>query len=107
MKIVQIVSSLAVASALAFSTPVFAQNMINGMEIPADRMTDFQQKCEALNVAKAEPVVGLSSEADGTETGAVNNTPEAPADPADPLAQNNLDQLLAGLTPEQCAEAGF
>lgn len=106
MKLLHIVSSLAVASALALSTPVFAQsNMIGDWAIPEDQIATFQEKCRALTAAANESVVSddVNNEVDATETASVGDEPST--DP-DPSAQDNAD-MIANLTVDQCKEAGL
>ncbi len=106
MKLQAIVSSVALAAALTFSGAAYAQNMIGGVEIPADRIDEFSAACEAL---RAESTASLTTddadEVDETTTGSTGADTNQ-ADSPDPAAQDNWDELLAGLTIEQCDE-GF
>ena len=110
MKLQAIVSSVALAAALTFSGPAMAQNMLNGVEIPADQIQDFQDKCAAL---RAESTASLTTDKnaniDETTTGSTaNNDPvtSSSTDP-DPAAQDNWDEALASLTIEECDAASF
>ena len=109
MKFRTVISSLALVSAMTFSGAVMAQSMIGGVAIPEANMADFQAKCAAIASAKTEslstPVEDEAAAADATATGSVAATPES--DDGDLASEDNLDQLLASLTPEQCKEAGL
>ena len=109
MKFRTVISSLALVSAMTFSGAVMAQSMIGGVTIPEANMADFQAKCAAIASAKTEslstPVEDEAAAADATATGSVAATPES--DDGDLASEDNLDQLLASLTPEQCKEAGL
>ena len=109
MKFRTVISSLALVSAMTFSGAVMAQSMIGDVTIPEANMADFQAKCAAIASAKTEslstPVEDEAAAADATATGSVAATPES--DDGDLASEDNLDQLLASLTPEQCKEAGL
>jgi hypothetical protein len=109
MKFRTVISSLALVSAMTFSGAVMAQSMIGGVAIPEANMADFQAKCAAIASAQTEslstPVEDEAAAADATATGSVAATPES--DDGDLASEDNLDQLLASLTPEQCQEAGL
>ena len=109
MKFRTVISSLALVSAMTFSGAVMAQSMIGGVTIPEANMADFQAKCAAIASAKTEslstPVEDEAAAADATATGSVAATPDS--DDGDLASEDNLDQLLASLTPEQCKEAGL
>lgn len=106
MKLQAIISSVALAAALTFSGAASAQNMLNGVEMPADQIPMFQEKCEAL---RAESTASLTSDeenkADPTTT--ASTEPANDSDNPDAAAQENWDEALASLTIEQCDEAGF
>jgi hypothetical protein len=110
MKLQAIVSSVALAAALTFSGAAVAQNMLNGMEIPADQIQTFQDRCEAL---RAESTASLTTDSnaniDQTTTSSVDSEDPVTSSStdADPAAQDNWDTALASLTLEQCDEAGF
>ena len=108
MKFRTVISSLALVSAMTFSGAVMAQSMIGGVAIPEANMADFQAKCAAIASAKTEslstPVEDEAAAADATATGSVEANP---TDDGDLASEDNLDQLLASLTPEQCKEAGL
>ena len=109
MKFRTVISSLALVSAMTFSGAVMAQSMIGDVVIPEANMADFQAKCAAIASAKTEslstPVEDEAAAADATATGSVAATPDS--DDGDLASEDNLDQLLASLTPEQCKEAGL
>src|SRR5690606_33474171 len=111
MKLRTVLSSLALASALTLSGGAFAQSMIGGMEVPADQWGAFQDKCAALTAANNESLASpLDESDDATVTGSVvANGEDDPmrSSGSDPLSSENIDQLLAGLTPEQCNDAGL
>lgn len=109
-----IVSAAALAAALTFSGSAFAQNMIGGQAIPGDRLTDFAQACQALQAASNASIVTgdtdsttdpVEDDVDETETGSVASEPRDTE--SDPAAQDNWDQVLATLSADDCAEAGF
>jgi hypothetical protein len=102
-----VISSLALVSAMTFSGSVFAQAMIGDVTIPEESMADFQAKCAAIASAATETLAEPSNaddDTDATQTGSVV-APEN--DDPDPANEDNLDALLASLTPEQCKEAGL
>lgn len=104
-----VISSLALVSAMTFSGAVLAQATIGGVAIPEANMADFQEKCAAINSAKTEslstPVEDEAAAADATATGSVAAGEKS--DDGDLASEDNLDELLASLTPEQCVEAGL
>ena len=110
MKLHTVVSTLAVVAAMTLSGSALAQSavvMVDGLEIPSERMADFEAKCAAIASAQTE---SLSSpvedeQADATATGSTE-TPDATNSP-DPANEDNLDALLASITPDQCKEAGL
>lgn len=104
MKLHTVISSIALVSAMTFSGSVFAQAMIGEVQIPEAKMADFQAKCAAIASAQTESLAS-PVETDDTATG---STDAATAnDTSDPANKDNLDALLASLTPEQCVEAGL
>jgi hypothetical protein len=110
MKFRTVISSLALVSAMTFSGAVMAQVMIGGVAIPDANMASFQEKCAAIASAQTEslstPVEDEAAAPDATATGSVAaGTPDS--DDGDLASEDNLDQLLASLTPEQCKEAGL
>jgi len=99
-----IISSLALVSAMTLSGSAFAQAMIGDVTIPDANMADFQAKCAAIASAQTE---SLSTPVeDETATGSVTDPATATDDP-DLAGKDQLDALLASLTPEQCKEAGL
>jgi hypothetical protein len=106
MKLQTVISSVALVAAMTFSGGVFAQSMIGGVAIPEENLADFNAKCAAIASAATESLA--SSEDDLTETGSVvsGEGNQFVTDP-DLANKDNLDQLLASLTPEQCKEAGL
>jgi hypothetical protein len=108
MKLHAIVSSVALAAALSFSGGAFAQNMLNGVEIPSDQIQSFKGKCEALLAASTSSLAtpnAEDTEADPTETGSID--PQTSNADSDPAARDNWAQALAALTAEECEAAGF
>ena len=106
MKLRTIISSIALVSALSLSGGAFAQAMLGTMPIPTENLGDFQEKCAAIASASTESLSESvdSSAADATATGTVDaNASDSP----DQANDDNLDQLLASMTPEQCKEAGL
>lgn len=103
MKLRTMLSSLALVSAMTLSGGAFAQAMLGDMEIPADNLGLFQEKCAAIasaaNQSLAEPVE------DETATG--STTSADASDSSDLASDDNIEQLLASMTPEQCEEAGL
>jgi hypothetical protein len=107
MKLQAIVSSVALAAALALASPAQAQSyMLGGVEIPTDQVQDFQDKCAAL---RAESTASLTTDetnaVDPTETGSVGGEIKSGSD--DPASQDNWAEALASLTLEQCDASGF
>lgn len=113
MKLHAIISSVALAAALSFSGAAFAQNMLNGVAIPADQVDAFKGKCEALRAADTASLTTNNDQTDetavdSTQTGSIAQDPsQSTADTSDPAAQDNWDEALASLTLEQCDAAGF
>lgn len=107
------ISTLAVLSALTFSGAAFAQAAtsvtIDGTEYKDKDFTSLQEKCAAINSAAtetlAEPVD--NDNADATSTGSTEQSNEPGGQSADPANADNLDALLASLTPEKCKAAGL
>jgi hypothetical protein len=98
-----VISSLALVSAMTLSGGAFAQAMIGDVTIPEANMPAFQEKCAAIASAQTE---SLSTPVeDETATGSTEATPAN--DDGDPASEDNLDALLASLTPDQCKEAGL
>jgi len=102
-----VISSLALVSAMTFSGAVMAQSMIGDVAIPEANMADFQAKCAAIASAQTESLsTPVETEADATATGSVAADANA-SDDGDLASEDNLDELLASMTPEQCVEAGL
>ncbi|HEY9010284.1 MAG TPA: hypothetical protein VIN06_04655 [Devosia sp.] len=108
MKLHTVVSTLAVAAAMTFSGSAMAQSavvMVDGLEIPSERMPDFESKCAAIASAQTESLAApVENETDATETG---STSSPDTDDPDPANEDNLDALLASITVDQCKEAGL
>jgi hypothetical protein len=97
MKLRSLTSTIALAACLAFSGSAMAQTMIGGVEVPADQLPAFQEKCAALAAASTQSLAGdQATEADS------NSSDTTPLDPA---AKANVEVLLGSLTAEQCMEA--
>ena len=112
MKLQAIISSAALAAALTLSGGAFAQNtqfMIDDVVIPDENLADFQEKCRALLAAANQSLTADDEDTpvDPTTTGAIAESETTPQESADPAAQDNIDELLASLTPEKCKEAGL
>lgn len=106
MKLHTVLSSLALVSAMTFSGSAFAQAMIGDMQIPEANMADFQAKCAAIASAQTETLASpVENETDDTATGSTDSATDN--DTSDLANEDNLDALLASLTPEQCKEAGL
>ena len=106
-----VISSLALVSAMTLSSGAFAQAMVGEMEIPADQMAAFQEKCSAINAAATETLAAPNDESDNAavEGTAVANGEDDPqgSGNSDPASAENMEALLASMTPEQCVEAGL
>lgn len=103
MHIRTLISPLAVAAVLAFSSGASAQLMINGYQVPQESLSAFAQKCQALMVAQNRSLTtDVTQNEDPLATGSIPGQ----ASP-DPAAQENELQVLANLTIDQCREAGF
>ena len=107
MKLQAIISSVALAAALSFAGPVVAQNTIT-VEIPADQVQNFKDACAALQAKSTASLATDDSDAvDPTTTASVPANETAQSDSSDPAAKDNWDELLAGLTIEQCQAGGL
>ena len=108
MKLHTVVSTLAVVAAMTLSGSALAQSavvMVDGLEIPSERMADFEAKCAAIASAQTESLAApVENEADATETG---STTAPDSNDPDPANEDNLDALLASITPDQCQDAGL
>ena len=111
MKLRAVISSIALASAMTFSGGAFAQSMIGGVEIPAEQLQQFQEKCATLNsagsvaAAPADTLAQPNDESDdavATGSVAANGEDDPEGTDADPLVT-----ALANLTIDQCKEAGL
>jgi len=133
MKISTALSSIALVAAMTLSGAAFAQTMIGDVTIPEGNLASFQEKCAAINSAATESLsekadAGNDSSNDDTTATAsttasggaatpaagadANTTTTAAAgsqdnDDGDLASEDNLDELLASMTPEQCKEAGL
>lgn len=97
-----IISSAALVAAMTFTGAASAQTyMLDGLEIPGDRVQDFAEKCEAI---QASVNASLTESADPTETG---STSSGQATSPDPASIEHWDEALAALSVEECNEAGF
>jgi hypothetical protein len=104
MKLRTMLSSLALVSAMGLSGGAFAQAMLGDMEIPADNLGLFQEKCAAIASAAAQSLAEPVDNADETATGSTTATDN---DDPDLANKDNIEALLASMTPEQCEEAGL
>lgn len=114
MKLHSVVSTLAVVAAMTLSGSALAQSMVGDVAIPEDRLGDFQAKCAAINSAATESLSEPAnadddeSPTDPTATASTNPATGSTAnDSPDPANEDNLDALLASMTPEQCEAAGL
>jgi hypothetical protein len=108
MKIQAIASSVALAAAIAFASPVAAQEfMLRGETIPVDQVDNLKEACEGLRAANLASLTESDDSAiDPAETGSVNDDAMSTTSP-DPAAQDKWLQLQATLTVEECEAAGF
>lgn len=113
MKLQALISSAVLAGALAFPGAVMAQAVIGGTEIPADQMQRFHDACEAL---QAQSTASLTADdTDETDAGTVTDpattgsvaSGDSSDENSDPAAQDNWDEMIAGLTLEDCETGGF
>lgn len=104
MSIRTLISPLAVAAIISFSSGAMAQAMIGEFEIPDASMPSFEQKCQAL-LAAANRSLTTDEMTDDITTGAVEQGGQTSS--PDPAAQENELELLASLTVDQCREAGL
>jgi len=100
-----VISSLALVSAMTLSGSAFAQAMIGDVTIPEANMASFQEKCAAIASAQTESLAAPVENEDETATGSTETA--QPTDDPDLAGEDQLDALLASLTPEQCKEAGL
>jgi hypothetical protein len=108
MKLQAIVSSVALAAALTFSGAAVAQQYTITVPVPEDRVQDFTDACAAL-MAKNNTSLTVDDDqgaVDETTTGSTGKDTQQ-ADSPDPAAQDNWDELIAGLTMEDCKTGGF
>ena len=102
-----VISSIALVSAMTLSGGAFAQAMIGDVTIPEANMSAFQEKCAAIASAQTESLsTPVEDATDDTATGTVAADATG-NDDGDPASEDNLDALLASLTPDQCKEAGL
>jgi hypothetical protein len=114
MQLRAIISSVALVTAMSLSGAAYAQNMFNGSAIPDDQLQKFQDACAGLQAKDNASLTQdnstntpADSATDATTTGSVTQGGEqTPTDP-DPAAEQNWDTIIAGLTPDDCAAAGF
>ena len=107
MKIRTVISSFALVSAMALSGGAAAQSMLGDVAIPEERMADFQEKCAASASVQTESLAsgqGLD-QTDDTDTGTVAGANSS--DSPDLANSDNIDGLLASMTPDQCRDAGL
>lgn len=104
MKIRTVISSFALVSAMALSGGAAAQSMLGDVAIPEERIADFQEKCRAIASVQNESLAGGQNldQTDDTTTGGVAST-----DSPDYANDDNIDGLLASMTPELCKDAGL
>jgi hypothetical protein len=104
MKIRTVISSFALVSAMALSGGAAAQSMVGDMAIPEERIVDFQEKCRAIASVQNESLAGGQNldQTDDIATGAVSSS-----DSPDYANEDNIDGLLASMTPDQCRDAGL
>lgn len=107
MSIRTLISPLAVAAVLTFSSGALGQAMIGEFEIPAEDMFTFQEKCDALLAAKNQSLTVDENQVDEEETASVGTDNQGTQDSPDPAAIENQLEILASLTLEQCQEAGL
>lgn len=102
------ISAIALVSAMTLSGGAFAQAMIGDVQIPADQVSSFEEKCALLaadaNKSLTEPT---DQSTDAEQTGAIvaNGTDDPNA--SSESDSEKITSLLASMTPEQCKEAGL
>jgi hypothetical protein len=98
MNIKSALSIAALCSALALSGPVYAQTVINGVEVPEAELAAVQARCDELSTAESTEALGTTEEDDdggeAEEEVTADTTPTATID-------------LETLTLEACIEAGL
>jgi cytoskeletal protein RodZ len=115
MKLRAIISSVALVTALSISGAAYAQNMFNGSAIPDDQVQKFKDACAGLQAKDNASLTtdnnssATSTEStDATTTGSVATQAGEPSQGnSDPAAEQNWDTIIAGLTKDDCAAAGF
>jgi hypothetical protein len=108
MKLQAIVSSVALAAALTFSGAAVAQQYMITVPVPEAQVQNFKDACAALQ-AKTNTSLTTDEDqgnVDETTTGSTGKDTQQ-SDSPDPAAQDNWDELIAGLTLEQCETGGF
>lgn len=119
MKIKTTISAIALAAGLALSGSVYAQTMINGVEVAEGDLAAVQQRCDDLATAAATSDIATAPDADdGTpeetnddpsddpNTGAADATVNSQADVNE--VANALTSIdLETLTLEACVDAGL
>jgi hypothetical protein len=108
MKIRAVISSLALVSAMTLAGAASAQTMVGDMQIPADQMASFEEKCALIaadaNKSLTEPA-DQSKDAEATGAVVANGTDDPNA--TTQTDSDKIEALLASMTPEQCKEAGL
>lgn len=109
MKLRAITAAAALASAIALTGPVAAQDfMLRGESIPVDQVDNIKEACEGLRAANAASLTTNDDQSvDPTETGSTSADDSLQASSSDPAAQDKWEELMATLTFDECDEAGF
>jgi hypothetical protein len=80
--------------------------MIGDVAVPSEQMDAFKDACAALQAKSTASLTTSDDTAvDQTETGSTGI--EGQSTSADPASQDYWDQIIAGLTLEDCEAGGF
>lgn len=105
MKLQAILSSAALIAAMSFTGTAVAQNMIGDIEVPGEQVQAFKDACAAL---EAKSTASLTTEdSEDLTTGSTTSDDSQQSSSGDPASQDYWDNLMAGLTLEQCEAGGF
>ena len=110
MKLQVILSSAALAAALSFSAPAFAQLEFEGTAVPTEQEQAIRDACTALvaesNASTIEQDDDDNANLDETETGSTGSESGQSSSP-DPASEDYWDTTIAGLTLQDCRDMGL
>ncbi len=103
------ISAFTLVSAMTLSGGAFAQGMVGDMQIPADQMQSFQEKCDLLAANANKSLTEPTDQDKANETTGSTGVANGANDPNSTTQSDSekITALLASMTPEQCKEAGL